>query len=157
MRAIMLAVLGVAVLVGPAGAQQGQGPPDRAHRRAELEEQVRHRFMAQVGRRLELSATQRERMAVILQEGAEARRALADESQAVRRDLMQAVRRDDAAMETYERLLERLAGVREAERALEAREEERLAEFLDPRQRVLFLMMRLQLNDRVRGMRGGPG
>lgn len=158
MRAIILAVLSVAVLAGPVEAQAGQGR-DRAQGRAELEEQVRHRFMEQVSRRLELSAAQRQRMVAVLQEGAEARRELSGESREVRRELMQAVRQEEAAMATYERLLERMAAVREAERALEAREEARMAEVLDARQRAIFLMMRMQLNDRVRGMRrgGGPG
>ncbi len=164
MRAMVVAVLSAALwggLAGPFAAEvEGQGPPDRMHRRAELEQQVRQRFMEQVGERLELSEAQRIRMAAILQEGAEARRELADDSRALRRELMQAVHREEASMATYERLLERLAAVREAERAIEQREEQRLAQVLDARQRAVFLIMRMQLNDRVRGMRGngvGPG
>lgn len=164
MRAMVVAVLTAGLwggLAGPFAAElEGQGPPDRMHRRAELEQQVRQRFMEQVSERLELSETQRVRMAAILQEGAEARRELAEDSRALRRELMQAVHREDATMPTYERLLQRLAAVRETERAIEQREEQRLAEVLDARQRAVFLIMRMQLNDRIRGMRGtggGPG
>lgn len=70
--------------------------------------------------------------------------------------LMAAVR-DSADVATFERRLEDLAGVRREEQALEAREEARLAEFLDARQRATFLIMRMRFNDQVRELRGRRG
>lgn len=157
MKALAMAVVSLAILGGPLLAQGGgQRQPEAMQRRAHLEEQVRQQFMEQVARRLELSEAQRQGMAEILGEGAEARRELAESSQALRRDLMRSVRDDATPMTTYERLLERLDAIREAERAIERREAERLGDVLNPRQRALFLMMRMQFNDRIRGMRGPP-
>lgn len=155
MRGIWIVIL--ALLVGP-GALPAQGHgPDRDRREA-LERQVRTRFMEQIAGRLELTAEQQGRVRETLDEGAAARRALAAESRSLRMDLMQAVRDEDAPMSRFEEILDRLESVREREREIERREEAALAEILDPRQRVMFLMMRMQLNDRIRQMRGvGPG
>ena len=155
MRATWLVV--VALLVPAVAMGQGRGPDQ--DRRAELERQVRHRFLAQVAERLELTTGQRERVREVLADGAEARRDLALEAHALRIDLLQAVRDEDAPMSRFEVLLERLEAVRAREREIEQQEEAALAEFLDPRQRAVFLMMRMQFNDRIRQMRGmhGPG
>ena len=109
-----------------------------------------------MARRLELDDGQRDALVEILREGAEARQALALQSRELRHDLMQAVRAE-SELETFEALLKRLEGIRERERAIERQEEKRLESVLDARQRAMFLIMRRQFNDRVRGMRGrGP-
>jgi hypothetical protein len=150
--------LGLMLLAAPLAGQGGENRPgERMQQRERLERQVRQRFMEQVAERLRLSATQREAMSQVLEEGADARRELAMESRSVRRSLMQSVRDPDTPMERYESLLARLNEVREGERALERREEARLARVLDPRQRALFLVMRMAFNQRVRGMGGPPG
>lgn len=157
MRATWLMVLMLMVVPSTVVAQGRGGDPDR---RAELERQVRHRFLAQVVQRLELTEAQRERVREVMAEGAEARRALALEAHALQIDLVQAVRDEEASMEEFEAILEQLEAVRAREREIEQAEEAALAEFLDPRQRAVFLMMRMQFNDRIRqmrGMRGGPG
>ena len=154
MRKWSIVVLGLALLAPPAVAQQ---MPQSEDRRAELEQQVRHRFMMQVARRLQLSEPQREGLMEVLREGAEARQELAEASRALRHDLMQAVRTDDTEMATYEAILARLQELRERERAIEQREEARLADVLDARQRALFLIMRMEFNERIRGMRGPGG
>jgi len=157
MKTLITTILGLVLLAAPV-AGQGVGNPsaERMQRREQLERQVRHRFMEQVAERLQLSAAQRDTMAQVLEEGADARHALALESRAVRRSLMATVRNPDAPMQRYEVLLDRLNEVREGERALERREEARLARVLDPRQRALFLVMRMNFNERVRGMGGPP-
>ena len=156
MRAILLVML---TLMTPAMVvAQGRGGDQ--DRRAELERQVRHRFLAQVVQRLELTEAQRERVREVMAEGAEARRDLALEAHALQIDLVQAVRDEETPMEEFEAILERLEAVRAREREIEQEEEAARAEFLDPRQRAVFLMMRMQFNDRIRqmrGMRGGPG
>jgi Spy/CpxP family protein refolding chaperone len=155
MRGIWILVLALVVIPGGLVAQ-GRGP-DR-DRREVLERQVRTQFMAQVAQRLELTGDQRERVRETLEQGAVARRDLALESRSVRMDLMQAVREEDAPMSRFEAILDRLRYIRELEREIESREEAALAEILNPRQRAMFLMMRMQFNERIRQMRGaGPG
>ena len=155
MRTIWLVVL--AAMVPTVGAAQIRGPgPDR---RAELERQVRQQFLAHVAERLDLTRDQRVQVRDVLAEAAESRRDLALESQALRIDLMQAVRDEDAEMSRFESILERLEALRAREREIEQAEEAALAEVLDPRQRAIFLMLRMQLNERIQQMRGrgGPG
>lgn len=163
MRTVAMMVLALAALAGPLAAplaaqegQEGQGRAEAVERRMQLEQEVRQRFVRQVARRLQLTDPQREAFTTTLRQGAEARRELAEESRALRRELLTAVRDDAAPLSTYERLLERLQAIRESERRIERREEARLAEVLDARQRAVYLIMRMQFNDRVRGVRGPP-
>jgi Spy/CpxP family protein refolding chaperone len=153
MRAVWLVVLALLATSAAAAAQVGGADQDR---RAELERQFRRQFMAQVAQRLDLTTDQRDRMREVLAARAEDRRDLALESQALRIELIQAVRDEDAAMSRFEDILTRLEALRAREREIEAQEEAEMAEILDPRQRAIFLMLRMQLNDRVRQMRG-PG
>lgn len=156
MRAMVLVVL--AMMMPAVAAAQGRGPDQE--RREALEQRIRGRFLAQVSQRLGLSEEQRTGVRDVLAESADARRDLVLESQALRIDLMQAVRDDDAEMARFESILERFEAIRAQEREIEQAEEAALAEILDPRQRAIFLMLRMQLNDRIRqmrGMRGGPG
>ena len=149
------AALAVLILVVAPAGLDAQGPPT-PDRRNQLEQQVRRQFLRQVVQRARLTEEQREQVQTVLDEGAVARLELAQASRDLRRDLMQAVRDEDTPMSTYDQILGRLESIRERERALERREEERLATILDARQRALFLMMRMQLNDRIRRMQGHP-
>ena len=144
----------LAVLAAPVAVEAQRPTEGNAERRAELEAEVRRRFLSRVALHLELTESQRARLTEVLREGAEARRRLAHESMDLHRDVSAAVRWGDAPPSTYEALLDRLHRLREAERALERDEEARLAETLDPRQRLMFQLMRMQFNDRIRGMRG---
>lgn len=143
----------LALMIPGAAAAQGRGPDP--NRRTELEQQIRHRFLAQLADRLGLTEEQQFRVQEVMDEGAEARRQLAEESRTLRLELMQAVRDDDTPMARFEAILEQLDGIRSREQAIADREEARLAEFLDARQRAVLLMMRMQFNDRIRQMRGG--
>lgn len=125
-------------------------------RRAQLEEQVRRQFVTRAADALGLDAAQRNRLDEIMRGGAQERQRLARESRELRMELMRAVRSDAVPNATYERLLARLSDLRQREQTLELREEAALAEFLDPRQRAQLILLRMQLNDRVRGMRGRP-
>lgn len=153
MRTTIVVVLGLLLAPGLAAAQR---PGAQMERRMQLEQQIRRQFLRQLAVRLELSDAQQERIRAVLAEGAEARRSLAGESVELRRDLMRAVQDDDTPMSTFEGILERLESLRERERSIERREEESLSRVLDARQRAVFLMMRMQLNDRVRRMQMGP-
>jgi Spy/CpxP family protein refolding chaperone len=153
MKTIRVVVL--ALMIPGLVTAQGRGPdPDR---RAQLEEQIRQRFLRSVADRLELTETQRERVREVMAEGAEARRELANDARALRMELLQAVRADTTPMTRFEAILERLESVRARETEIEQREDAALAEFLDARQRAVLIMMRMQFNDRVRRMRGMPG
>lgn len=153
MRAIVWVVL--ALMVPAAVAAQVRGPDQE--RREALEQRIRGQFVAQVAQRLGLTEEQRRQVRDVLAASAEARRDLALESQALRIDLMQAVRDEDAEMTRFEGILERLEAVRAREVEIQQAEEAALADVLDPRQRAIFLMLRMQLNDRIRQLRGGRG
>ena len=154
MRTMVWMVLTL-MLVPTVGAAQVRGPDQE--RRDALEQRIRGQFLAQVAQRLGLTEEQREGVREVLAGSAEARRDLALESQALRIDLIQAVRDEDAEMTRFEGILERLEAVRAQELEIEQAEEAALAEILDPRQRAVFLMLRMQLNDRIRQLRGGRG
>lgn len=157
MKKVMLVVL-LALAAPVAAVGQGQGQPeDRRERRERLEQQVRTRFLDIATARLELTADQRTRLASVLDEGARERRELARESMAVRRRLMAAAGDEATPSSTFEDLLRRMEALAQREHALQRREQERLAEFLSPRQRALFLMLRMRFNEQVRELRGrGP-
>lgn len=156
MRTVWLMV--VALLVAPVVLQAQVRGPDR-DRRAELEQQVRRRFMAQIAQRLELTQEQREQIRDVLGESADARTDLALESQALRIDLMQAARDEDASMDRFQEILDRFDAVRSREWEIQQEEIAALGEILTPKQQAMFLFMRIQFNDRIREMRGrgGPG
>lgn len=151
---VPVALAALILMLAPLGLP-AQGPP-AADRRSQLEQQVRRQFLMQVAERARLTDAQRAQVRAVLDEGAVARLQLAQESRDLRRDLMRAVRAEDTPMSAFEEILGRLEAIRERERALERREEERLATVLDARQRAMFLMMRMQLNDRIRRMQGHP-
>lgn len=155
----LVMVLALAPAAAMAQGRPGEGRPPaeaRQERRAELERQVRGRFIAQVGQRLGLTEEQRTRLHGVLEEGAEARRALAADGRALRMRLMTAVRSDATPTSTYEEILAGLRDLRAREQALEEREAAALSRFMDARQQAMFLMMRMQLNERIRRMQGPP-
>lgn len=158
-----ITVLATLLALGPlASPMVGQTPPRgdpqrieaMEQRRAQLEQQVRRQFLVLAAERLALDARQRERLGEVIQEGADARHALARESRQLRIQLIRTVAGDDAGMATYQQLLDRMQELAMREQALERREAAALAEFLDARQQAHFLVLRMQLSERVRGMRG---
>jgi Spy/CpxP family protein refolding chaperone len=164
MRSITLLALLTALspLVAEATAQTPRGERPRMEaaqeRRAQLEQQVHRQFVVRAADRLGLDQDQRDRLHDVLSAGAEARRELAQESRQLRMELMRAVSAEGTAAATYQRLLDRTAELREREQLLARREDATLAEFLDARQRATFLVLRMQMTEQVRGMRGGrPG
>lgn len=161
--ALLLAVMAAATAVEAQVPRRGQARQGEAmeQRRAQLEEQVRQRFLAQVSDRLVLDGEQEARLNDVMRRGAEARRALARESRQLRQELVQAVEDETTPALRFRELLDRMAAIRAREQALERREAEALAGFLDARQQAEFLILRMHLNERVRGMgpgagRGGP-
>lgn len=149
----------LAPLVSPAYGQtpprgRGQDVEAMQQRRAQLEQQVRHQFLAQAAERMSLDASQRERLEVVLRRGAEARRALAQESRQLRIELLRNVADERTPIAAHQSLLDRMQELQSREQALERREAAALGEFLDARQQAQFLVLRMRMNERVRGMRG---
>ncbi len=163
MRHAIVLSLVLGVVMSP-GALDAQTPPrgerERVEagqqRRAQLERQIRERFMAQAAERLQLDTRQRQRLDDVLRAGAESRRELAQESRQIRARLMRSVGAEGMTDAAYEQMLDEMAALREREHALERSEAAELAAFLDARQRAHFMVLRMQLNERVRGMRSGP-
>jgi len=155
---LLLAVAAIPEAMEAQAPQRGDRQQVEAgqERRAQLERQVRERFLTQVAERLQLDRTQQDRLADVLRGGAEARRELAQESRRVRMQLVRSVGAEDTSSATYQRLLDQMAVLREREHSLERREATALAEFLDARQQAQFMVLRMELNERVRGMRVGP-
>lgn len=160
---LLALLVALSPLVSPVS---GQTPtrPDRERmetmqqRRAQLEQQVRSQFLDKVTERLSLDTGQRERLDGVLERGADARQALARESRQLRIQLIRTVAADDGALVTYQRLLDRMQELRAREHALEQQEAAALSDFLDARQHAQFLVLRMQLTEQVRGLRGeGPG
>jgi hypothetical protein len=152
-------LVALAPLVSPAHGQtppraRGQDVEAMQQRRAQLEQQVRHQFLAQAAERLALDAGQREQLEAVLRRGAEARRALAQESRQLRIELLRNVADERTTIAAHQSLLDRMRNLQSREQELERRETAALAEFLDARQQAQFLVLRMRMNERVRGMRG---
>jgi Spy/CpxP family protein refolding chaperone len=160
-----VALVVVLLLLAPMGFVAEAQIPQRGERarmeaaqerRAHLERQVRERFLGHATERLQLNDQQRDRLRAVLERGAEERLQLARDSRGLRAEMMRAVRDDATPRATYERLLTQLEELREREIALERRESAALGRFLEPRQQAAFLVLRIQLNEQVRDMRGTP-
>jgi hypothetical protein len=146
-------------LPGGLTAQRPGGAGSDPQRRTLLEQRIRQQFVQMVDRQLRLDTGQRTRIRGLLRDGVEERRTLALESQRLRLDLIEAVRNEDTPTSMFQSILERFDRLRERERSLERDEEAELDEFLDPRQKATFLLLRMRFNDRVREVldRRGPG
>ena len=157
LRTLILALL-LLVPAAPAAAQVGpRGPVDRE----QLEERVRARMAQMIQERLALSEEEGARMRQILQETHERRRELRMEERALRRRLGAWADQGEGADAAEARaILERMADLRVAEVDLFRAEQDRLLEFLTPRQVLTFHVLRQRMGERIqelRGGRGGPG
>lgn len=129
----------------------------RSPERATLEARVLERFVDISARQMRLNARQRSRLANLVRRGAVRRRELAREAAVARRDLLQAVRTGKASDADYARMLARLDSVRASEQTLAQTEDRELRQFLTPRQRALFLVLRARLNQRIMRLRQAAG
>jgi Spy/CpxP family protein refolding chaperone len=150
------AVAILAVLAGPASAQRRPGM--RGQDRAELESRIRARFGQMVRERLGLDREQAARLDEVVGSFQSERMRLAREGQAVRRR-MEALALERRTDDTEAReLLERLRALRLEEAQLFQDEQEKLLEVLSPSQLLAFQMLREEMAQRIRRLRGiGPG
>lgn len=129
------------------------GPPSEQRQR--LERQIGERFHALIRSELGID----EETSTALREVAERfsgdRRALSQRQQVLRRRLRSSGSLLDAV--EAQAVLDELVAVQRAEVDLLTREQEAFSEILSAPQLVRFYMLREQLNERVRNLRGGPG
>ena len=152
-RAIASLVLAGALAV-PAEAQRGQGP--RMQNRAELESRIRARFEEMVRERLGLDEEQTLRLAEAVESFRPDRQALAREERVLRGRIETSLREGGTDDAEARELLERVRELRFEEARLFEREQERLLEVLTPSQVLAFHLMREEMGQRVRRLRGGP-
>ncbi len=142
-----------------------QLPRGAALRRQQLQQQIFARFMDRAQQRLGLSEADRQRLEQVIRQNEVQRRALAREARQVRQQLAAAGRDPNTPQGEYDRLLSRVAELRERDLALWRNEQEQLATVLTPRQRAQFMAMRMEFAELVQRMRqrraaaqpGGPG
>ncbi len=137
-------------LRGP-GARQGPGAA--ALRRQQLQQQVAARFMDRAQQRLGLSPADRQRLEQVIRANEVQRRELAREARQVRRQLVLATHDSTTPPAAYDRLLARVAELRQRDLALWQSEQAQLATVLTPRQRAQFMAMRLEFAELVQRMR----
>lgn len=153
---VALGVLFLAVLAGPVSAQRRPGM--RGQDRAELESRIRQRFGEMVRQRLGLDEEQAARLEEVVASFQSERMRLAREGQAVRRRMealaLEQRTDDNEALQ----LLERLRALRLEEAQVFQAEQEQLLQVLSPSQLLAFQMLREEMAERIRRLRGmGPG
>jgi len=160
----LAAVMALALPIGVA-AQEGTAPRESRRRviseaeRGEMRERIHQRFMDMAAERLELDANQRTRLAAVLEQNDEQRRAIAEEGMRLRREAADLLADDTPDRASAERILNELTRLRERELQLWRTEQDALADVLSPTQRLELMAIQARFNDRVRDMRRerGPG
>lgn len=151
--------LGLALAIPVAGsAQQRQGqPPTRApvqslQQRAALERQIIQRFVEQTSDEMALGQPGRNRLEQILQESNGRRRELVVASQGLRRRLRDAIRDPATPDAAFETLLREAEELQMREHELSRRDQEEIARALTPRQRAVFMVRWIGLQERIQEM-----
>lgn len=162
MRAARWAVAALLVLTLPLAGQQRRGPGPGMDR-AEMQRRIQLRFGEIVRNELGLDEHEARALGDIVRSFQEERQALVlRERQLRRRALGQAgggapARRERLLPDEEAReLLGEMAELRVAEAELYRREQERLLEVLTPGQVVRFHVLREEMAERLRRIRGGP-
>ncbi len=155
----LLLALIVTVGVDGLAAQRG-GPPQQGPgegRRARMEQMIRGRFDAMVRERLRLTDEQSQQLEDVLSGFREQRRGFMQNEQSTRRQLMNLGAEDEFTEEQATEALQGMLRLREEELRLFREEQEALVGVLSARQLLHFVVMREQLNQRIRSIRGGGG
>lgn len=141
-----------AAQVGTPAPQAGRRAPTEAER-AEMRERIHTRFLDMVSERLELNATQRTRVAAVLDQNADRRREIAEQGRTLRQEAADLLRSDAPDDARAERILDQLTRLREQELQLWRAEQEALAGVLTPTQRLELMAIQARFNERVRDVR----
>jgi hypothetical protein len=137
------------------GSEVGRRPGAWAPaRRERLQQQIVARFMDRAAARLGLDTAGRARLERVIGANDLRRQELAREARLARTALVRAARDPSTPDAEYDRLLRRMANLRERDLRLWENEQTALAGVLTPRQRVQFMAMRLEFFDMVQRMRG---
>ena len=134
---------------------QAQNPPG-GPRRAMLQGEVVRRFMNHVSNQLQLDAPTRGKLEQHLRQSGEQRRALAQRSDQLRREAMDAVRDSTTSDAEYRRLLNEMTDLRLKEENLWKEDQLALGRILTPRQQLQFVFMWLRFNEQVRDLARPP-
>jgi Spy/CpxP family protein refolding chaperone len=126
------------------------GPPPGARQR--LEAEVFDRFMNKVSRDLRLDAPARTRLERHVRETGQQRRMLAQRSVELRRRLNQAVRDSSRSDAEIGGLLDEFEQLRTREHELWKSDQDALGRMLTPRQRAVFTLQFMMMNERIRDL-----
>jgi hypothetical protein len=133
-----------------------QTPEDQARRarmearRDSLEREVVQKFVDRLTRELKLDADQRAQTERVLTSSGVQRRELMRASGALRGRIVRATRNDATSDADFARMLTEHETLRAREHDLWRREQEELARFLTPRQRVQFIVQWAHFQDEMR-------
>jgi Spy/CpxP family protein refolding chaperone len=153
------ALTALLALALPLGAAAQEGTPTRERRapneaqRAEMRERIQTRFLDLVTERLELDATQRTRVAAVLDQNSDRRREIAEDGHRLRQEAADLLRSDAPDAARAERILGELTRLREQELQLWRAEQDALAGVLSPTQRLELMAIQARFNERVRDVR----
>lgn len=159
MRAACLAVAGMIVVVGSAGAQvrpdsTRAGQPNV--RREMLEQRLRERTGELVRRQLHLTDDQMTRLQASNRQSEQQRVALVSKERDVRRELRQQIMSGDAVnQDRVAQLLDQSMQLERQRLDLVQNEQRELAKFLTPVQRAKLFGLQTELRRRVQAMRNG--
>lgn len=151
-------VLSALTLPAATAAQQRGGPPAvrrptvPLQQRDALERQIIQRFVQRTGDEMELGQQGRSELERILRESNGRRRELVEAAQELRRELRRAI--DDPATPdaTFEALLDEAEALQREEHELFLRDQEEIGRTLTPRQRAVFMVRWIGLQERVQRM-----
>lgn len=138
----------VLLLMIPAVARS-QGPGVNARQQA-LQGQIIRNFMEHVSRELGLDPVARGRLAQQLRESGAQRRAIAQSTAQLRRQMMEASRDSTTSDAEFKRLLNETTALRQREEDAWKADQDALSRILTPRQQVRFVFMWLRFNEQVR-------
>ena len=157
-RGLLIALL-AAVVAWPAHVAAQQGPQSRRGQvdRERLEQRIRAQMGRMMRERLGLDEEQATRLAAVVQEFDERRRALFVEEQATRRRVEALLDQSTDDQAQALELLERVSELRLQEAQLFREEQAALLGVLTPTQLLELQDLRQELGQRIRALRGGRG
>lgn len=129
-----------------------RAPGNAAQNRAALERQVIRMFVQQTAGAMRLNPAGRQRLDQILQESNARRRELVASSMDLRRRFQAAIRDSATTDPAFEGLLREAQQLRQSEHDLWLKDQEELGRLLTPRQRAIFVVRWIRLQEQIQGV-----